>query len=177
MEYIKNILIEVNPDIINKICKILIIIIITKCISLLLKPNSPIFKMIVKNSKNKTVNAFLNKLIQVILWITATYMIIYELGYDLSGLVTGLGIGSVVIALAAQDMVKSLLSGIAIITDKPFLIGDCIEVGNYTGTVIQITYRSTRIKTEKNTIVTIPNSTITSSYVVNLGKGENKSES
>ena len=60
-----------------------------------------------------------------------------------------------------------MLSGAAILTDKPFVIGDWIEVEQFQGTVIDITFRSTRIKAYNNAVVTIPNSLITSSYVVN----------
>ena len=73
-------------------------------------------------------------------------------------------------ALAAQDMVKSILSGIAILSDKPFVIGDWIEVDQFQGTVIDITFRSTRIKSYNNAVITIPNSTITSNYVVNWNR-------
>ena len=89
---------------------------------------------------------------------------------NLNGLAAGLGIGSAVIALAAQDLVKSLLSGIAILTDKPFNIGDWIEVGNFAGSVTDITFRSTRIKTVSNSIINIPNATIATSYVTNWNK-------
>ena len=81
-----------------------------------------------------------------------------------------MGFGSVIISLAAQDTVKSLLSGIVILTDRPFEIGDLIEVGEYKGTVLDITFRSTRIRALNNTIVTIPNATITSELVVNWNK-------
>ena len=88
----------------------------------------------------------------------------------LGGLATGLGIGSAAFALAAQDLVKSMLSGFTILTDKPFVIGDWIEVGEFQGTVIDITFRSTRIKSYNNAVITIPNSTITSTYVVNWNR-------
>ncbi len=78
--------------------------------------------------------------------------------------------GSVIISLAAQDTVKSLLSGATIMTDKPFDIGDFIEVGTYKGNVVDITFRSTRIKATDNSVITIPNSMITSTYVVNWNK-------
>jgi MscS family membrane protein len=67
-------------------------------------------------------------------------------------------------------MVKSILSGLVILTDKPFTIGDWIEVGDYEGTVIDITFRSVRLKSYNNAIVTIPNSTITQTYVSNWNK-------
>lgn len=154
----------------NNIFKIVVIIILTKGITTLISEDSPILKKITKGPENKAVNTFVYKIINFLIWVVSIFIIINELGYDLSGLVTGLGLSSAVIALAAQDMVKSLLSGMTILTDKPFIIGDLIEVGSYQGTVIDITYRSTRIKTASQGIVTIPNSTITSEYVINWNK-------
>ena len=88
-------------------------------------------------------------------------MILTEFNFDVSGLVAGLGIGGAVIALAAQDFVKGLIAGMSILSDKPFLVGDWIEIGSEQGTVIDITFRSTKIRTNFNTIVTLPNSMIT----------------
>ncbi|MBO5397651.1 MAG: mechanosensitive ion channel [Clostridia bacterium] len=56
------------------------------------------------------------------------------------------------------------------LTDKPFELGDWIEVGSYAGSVVDISFRSTRIKTVGNSIVTIPNSVITSEYVINWNR-------
>lgn len=103
-------------------------------------------------------------------YIVAGFLIISELHYDISSLVTGLGLTSVVIALAAQDLVGSLLSGIAIASDKPFIIGDFVKIGEYEGNVTEIKFRCTRIRTVDDTIVTIKNSTITNSEVVNYTK-------
>ena len=100
-------------------------------------------------------------------YIVAGFLIISELNYDIGSLVTGLGLTSVVIALAAQDLVGSLLSGIAIASDKPFIVGDFVKIGSYEGTVTEIKFRCTRIRTVEDTIVTIQNSTITNSEVVN----------
>lgn len=58
----------------------------------------------------------------------------------------------------------------SILTDKPFELGDWIEVGEYAGSVVDISFRSTRIKTNTNAIVTIPNSVITSEYVINWNR-------
>lgn len=103
-------------------------------------------------------------------YIVAGFLTISELHYDISSLVTGLGLTSVVIALAAQDLVESLLSGMAIASDKPFVIGDFVKIGAYEGSVIEIKFRCTRIRTVEDTIVTIQNSTITSTEVVNYTK-------
>lgn len=103
-------------------------------------------------------------------YIVSGFLIISELNYDISSLITGLGLTSVVIALAAQNLVGSLLSGIAIASDKPFVIGDFIKIGSYEGTVTEIKFRCIRIRTVDDTIVTIQNSTITSTEVVNYTK-------
>mgnify|MGYP003308551668 CR=1 FL=1 len=102
-----------------------------------------------------------------VIWIVAIITALTIVGIDVAAMLTTLGIGGIAFALAAQDMVKSLLSGAVILTDKPFQLGDWIEVGTFSGTVVDITFRSTRIKTINNTLITIPNSVITAEYVIN----------
>lgn len=154
----------------NDVFKIIVMIFITKCITSAISPKSIIFKSLTNYSSNKMVNNFICKIIRGFIWIVSFFIILYMNKIKLNGLAAGLGIGSAVIALAAQDLVKSLLSGIAILTDKPFNIGDWIEVGDFAGTVTDITFRSTRIKTVSNSIINIPNATIASSYVTNWNK-------
>ena len=127
-------------------------------------------KYINKGNQSKPVNILIAKIVRALMWVVSGFIILYELGYDLNGLVAGLGVGAAVISLAAQDMVKSLLGGMAILTDKPFVIGDWIECGKYQGTVIDITYRSTRLKAANNAVITIPNSIITADYVINWNR-------
>lgn len=152
---------------------IILIYFITKAISTLLTEDSIVGKRIFRNSKNTAVNRFICIAAKIILWIVSFLIVMAKLGIDVSifsGLFAGLGVASAAAALAAQDTVKSILSGIAILTDKPFVIGDWIEVDKYQGTVIDITFRSTRIKSYDNSVVTIPNSTITTNYVVNWNR-------
>ena len=165
----------------DKAFKIITIILITKGLADSIKPSSFIFKFINKDARrrkkdiaNDALNLFLSKVFRTIIWIVAIFVVMSELNYDLSGLAAGLGIGSAVIALAAQDLVKSLMGGFVIITDKPFEIGDFIEVGTFTGTVIDISFRSTRIRGINNSIVTIPNSLISSEYITNWNKLESR---
>lgn len=122
--------------------------------------------------KNETVSNFICKIARAVTWIISIYIILVViLGFNqINGLVAGLGVGTVVISLAAQDTVKSLFSGITILSEKPFSIGDWIQVGTYAGTVIDISFRSTRIRCADNSIITIPNSTITADYVINWNK-------
>ena len=152
---------------------VILIYFITKAISTLITVDSILGKKVFKNSNNTAVNRFLCIAAKIVLWVVAFLIVLEKLGFDIrifSGLFAGLGVASAAAVLAAQDMVKSILSGIAILTDKPFVIGDWIEVDKYQGTVIDITFRSTRIKSYDNSVVTIPNSTITSNYVVNWNR-------
>ena len=120
------------------------------------------------------ISTFVVKIIRGLVYIIATFIAILELGYDLSGLITGLGISSVVITLAAQNLAKDLLGGFVIFTDKPFKVGDWIQFGDYEGTVEDITYRSTRLRTFENSIVNIPNSIIANESLINCSKIEKR---
>lgn len=156
---------------ISDILKIAITIFITKIITtVIIVKDSKIFKKAGRKSTNETVNEFICKILRVVVWLIAGYIIFLQLGIDLSALVAGLGIGTVIISLAAQDTVKSLLSGFYILSDKPFIIGDFVNIGTHSGTVIDINFRSTRIREVNNSVVSIPNSTITSDYIVNWAR-------
>lgn len=160
-------------DLMNQTFSVVVIFYITKALSTLITEDSVLGKKYFKKSKNPAVDKFVCNILRVCLWIVFALVAATRLGFDLSvfsGLVAGLGIASAGAALAAQDMVKSILSGIAILSDKPFVIGDWIEVDQFQGTVIDITFRSTRIKSYNNAVITIPNSTITSNYVVNWNR-------
>lgn len=156
---------------VQEIFKTSLILLTTKALTTLVYEDSVIYKKIFKKD-NKTVNTFICKIIKAVMWGIAFIIIAFELGFvkNLTGLFTALGIFSAAVALAAQEIVKSLIGGMEILTDKPFVIGDWIEVGTHQGTVIDITYRSTRIKSYNNAIITIPNSIITAESIINWNR-------
>ena len=110
------------------------------------------------------------KIVKIILYIIALYLSLKEFNYDIGGIATGLGLTGAVVALAAQDIVKQIFAGLTIFIDKPFEIGDWVEVGDISGTVEDITIKSTKIRTIEDTVVTVPNDTMTSSSIINWGK-------
>ena len=117
---------------------------------------------------------FILKAIRGLIYVIAGFMIITDLGFNLNGLVAGLGIGSVVITLAAQDTAKNLFGGLVIFLDKPFVVGDWIEVEDYEGTVEDITFRSTRVITFENSVVNIPNAVIANDSIINWSRMEKR---
>ena len=163
--------------VITKIFKICVILLSTIGFSNLFNSNSETFSKIREklhfNGTDTTIN-FFSKIAKALIYIVGAFIIISELGYDLSGLVAGLGIGTAVIALAAQDVAKSMLAGFSIISDRPFDIGDYIEVDIYKGTVEDITFRTTRIRDINNQIVVLPNSLLTATSIINGTKREKR---
>jgi MscS family membrane protein len=117
---------------------------------------------------------FILKVARVIIYIVAGFIVITELGINLNGLVAGLGIGGVIVTLAAQDTAKNLFGGLMIFLDKPFIVGDWIQMDNYEGTVEDISFRSTRIRTFENSLVNVPNSIITNSSIINWSRMEKR---
>ncbi len=112
---------------------------------------------------------FFRRLAMIILGMVALIILLSHLDVDISALVTTLGIGSLAIALAAQESLKDIISGFMIILDRPFRIGDRIEIQDLKtwGDVIDVGLRSSRIRTRDNRMVIVPNSVIGKSLVVN----------
>jgi len=111
---------------------------------------------------------FVVKATKFFLVILGILLVLQNLGINVVSVLAGLGIGGIAIALAGQETVANLFGSITILVDKPFLIGDYIKVMDVEGTVIEIGFRSTKIKTPTNTIVTISNSTVAKEKLENL---------
>lgn len=158
---------------IKKLFRASIILLVAYAISNALKPDSVFLKTFLKKSKLSS-NTRLLKVIsstsRIILYCLAGVIAISELGYDINGLIAGLGLSGLTIALAAQDTAKNLFGGLVIFFDKPFSIGEWIQTEEYDGIVEEITFRSTRIRTWDNSIATIPNSKIVDNSVINWTK-------
>lgn len=157
----------------NKIFRIGAIIIIAVGIANMFSPDSKIFKKIANHKRikgNQTLINFISKVTKGIIYVIAVFLVMAELNFNLSGLIAGLGLGGVIVALAAQDIAKNLFGGMAIIVDKPFSVGDWIQTTNYSGTVEDISFRSTRLRMTDNTVVTIQNSTLSNEPVINYAK-------
>ena len=154
----------------NKLFRITTIILIAKGFANILEPNSVLYNQLKNNAKiakNEGILKVISKITKIIVYTIATFIIISEFGYDLNGIIAGLGLGSVVIALAAQDIAKSILAGAAIFMDRPFAIGDYVKAKEYEGTVEDINFRSTKIRLLSGSLVNIPNQVLTTECITN----------
>lgn len=122
--------------------------------------------------ENKTIVNFVSKLAKGLIIALAVAAFLKELNFDVSGIVAGLGISGVVLALAAQDTASNFFSGVVILFDKPFAIGDWISVGGMEGIVEEMNFRSCRIRTFDNALISVPNSKLSSDSVTNWQKME-----
>lgn len=112
---------------------------------------------------------FFRRVANIVLVMIAAIILLSHFDVDVSALVTTLGVGSLAIALAAQETLSDTISGLVIVVDRPYRIGDRIEVQDLDtwGDVVDIGLRSTRIRTRDNRMVIIPNSVIGKSLIVN----------
>jgi len=91
-------------------------------------------------------------------------------GYDVSGLVAGLGIGGLAFSLAAKDLLSNLFGFAAVVSDRPFVVGEMIKFADIEGTVEHVGIRTTRIRQADQAVVFVPNSKLADSALVNWSR-------
>lgn len=111
---------------------------------------------------------FASRTLKVLVIIVGVLVGLQNFGVNVTALLAGLGIGGVALAFAAQDTVSNVFGTITIILDRPFKLGDAIKVGDTEGTVTEVGFRSTRIRTYYNSIISIPNSVVAKEKIDNL---------
>lgn len=109
------------------------------------------------------------RILKVIIVIIGAIYVLDVFNVDLTALIAGLSIGGLAVALAAQDTVKHLIGSIMIYADRPFQLGDFISSGDITGTVEDIGFRSTRIRTPDSSLISVPNGSLVDMVVNNMG--------
>lgn len=117
-----------------------------------------------------TLLIFFAKIIKAVIVIIAVLIVLGEFGVNINGLITGVGLGGLTFALAAQDTASNIFGGLVIISDKPFAVGDWIQTASIEGTVEDISFRSTRIRTFDDALLVVPNSTLSSASITNWSK-------
>ncbi len=124
-----------------------------------------------EDSKKHINTAAVDLMIQVIrisLFIIGILLILGNLGYNISALLAGLGVGGLAFALAAQDMLKNFFAGVSIILDGTFKKGDRIKFQGQIAFINEVKFRSTRLRTLDGTIITVPNSMLSENMIENI---------
>jgi small-conductance mechanosensitive channel len=133
-------------------------------------------RMVQKGLKNRSKNPEpVTLLSQLAYWLTVILMAALSLqmvGFNLTAFLAGLGIAGFTIGFALQDVSKNFIAGLLMLIQEPFEHGETIEVGGYTGNVMGIDLRATKIKTLDGRIVLIPNGEVITSAITNFSKAE-----
>lgn len=110
------------------------------------------------------------RVVKVFLGAIALLLLLQNLGFNVTGLIAGLGVGGLAIALAAQKSIANLFGGVSLIVDQPVRVGDFCHFGDgQSGTIEEIGLRSTRVRTLDRTVITIPNSEFSEIQIENYG--------
>lgn len=109
------------------------------------------------------------KSIKALVTVLGLVFIADNIEVDITSLLAGLGLGGLAIALAAKDVIGNLFGSVTVLLDQTYNVGDWVVIGEVEGTVEHIGFRSTRIRTFKNSLVSVPNSLVTTVSVDNLG--------
>lgn len=109
------------------------------------------------------------KVLKTFVVIVGGLFILDNLEFDITGLIAGISIGGLAFALAAQDTIKNFFGSLMIFVDRPFQVGDWITSGDVDGTVEEVGFRSTRIRTFRDSLMYIPNGVITNQMIDNHG--------
>lgn len=126
--------------------------------------------LILKKDTDVSTIELLSKIIKGVLWLIAIILILSNIGYNVTTLVAGLGIGGIAVAFALQNVLGDIFASFSIYLDKPFKKGDYIIFGTEEGTVKKIGIKSTRVEALQGQEIVVSNKTLTDAIVHNYKK-------
>ena len=118
----------------------------------------------------KEMIVFILRIIKIILILLVILFLFSQLGIDIKAIAASLGVGGIAIALASKDTLANFFSSLNIMTDNSFSQGDWIKTSSIEGTVVDIRMRTTRIRTFDNAMITVPNTQLANSPIINWSK-------
>lgn len=121
-----------------------------------------------------TVHKFTHSCLKVLMWIITGLVVAGYLEFPVNSLVTVLGVIGVALSLSLQGSLSNLAGGIMVMVSRPFAVGDYVEAGSVSGTVIEIGLVYTKLKTIDNKIIFIPNGEISGERIINYNKQEQR---
>lgn len=117
---------------------------------------------------NKTMTRFFEKIYRVLVIVVTILATLELFGVPVAGLMAGAGVAGLAVSLAAQSTLSNLIAGITLVMERPFGIGDYIVLGSFEGTVEEISFRSTKLRTPDNCQITVENSKVSAEYIQNV---------
>ena len=115
-----------------------------------------------------SIRQLVNNLLSVLLSTFATITILAQFGFDVLSIVAGLGIVGIAVGFAAQSTLSNFIAGITLLIERPFRIGDWVNINGQDGKVVKIALRTTWLRTRDNIFTMIPNDSVASSDIINF---------
>jgi MscS family membrane protein len=110
-------------------------------------------------------------LIKILILLGTLFELMHLFDWQVTAVLTGLGIGGLAFALGAQDSLKNLFGSFTLIADRPFIVGERVKIGQHGEGVVEVVgLRSTRIRTGEDALLTVPNSDLTTMHITNYGR-------
>jgi moderate conductance mechanosensitive channel len=113
-----------------------------------------------RTQRADALGALISSVVTVVVWVLAAFLILAEVGLNLAPLVAGAGVVGLAVGFGAQDLVKDFLSGVFMLAEDQFGVGDLVDVGEATGVVESVSLRTTRIRDVQGTLWHVPNGEI-----------------
>ncbi|WP_082238810.1 mechanosensitive ion channel family protein [Niameybacter massiliensis] len=110
---------------------------------------------------------FTSKIIRLAIIILGAMLMISQLNINIAGILTGVGLGGVAFTFIAKDTLTNIMSGVVLMVDRPFTIGDWVQCGSIEGIIEDVSFRSTRIRTFEQGLVIVPNATLANDNILN----------
>lgn len=137
--------------------------------------SAPLCRLLLRSAENRldmetnqTMGRFFENIFRALIAILGGIVILDLLGVPVTGLLTGAGVAGLAVSLAAQSTLSNLIAGITLVVEHPFGIGDYVVLGSYEGTVEDVSFRSTKLRTPDNVVITVENSKVCAEYIQNV---------
>jgi len=137
--------------------------------------SAPVCRLLLSHAENKldlddnnTMNRFFENIYRVLVMLLGGIVILDLLGVPVTGFITGAGIAGLAVSLAAQSTLSNLIAGVALVVERPFAIGDYVILGGFEGTVEDISFRSTKLRTPDKVLISVENAHVCEEYIQNV---------
>jgi small-conductance mechanosensitive channel len=151
---------------------VLLVLLILAATGLLIRYMSYLFGLVsARSTEARFFFRWVEPVFRISLWFLAIFLSIDVIAPTKETFIAAVGSAAIAVALGAQDLIKNLIGGLVVLTDRPYQLGDRVRIGDAYGEIDHIGLRSTKLTTPDDTRVTIPNATILSEQVYNANSG------
>jgi len=152
----------------ERLQRIILVVVIAAVGFILLKILSSLVERMTRKVLSQQYNMLVRKAIQYVGAVILLFIVLSLLGVNINALLGAAGIVGIAVGFASQTSMSNLISGLFLISEKPFEIGDVIKVGDHSGVILSIDLLSLKIKTFDNQYIRIPNSLLLSTELTNV---------